>query len=593
MISANRKGESDSKVKPMTSQSAHSPRGEGPLYERVAGEPPSPWRRLWIIVKVVELRLRFVAIMAGTGLVFGYWDTLVNLVEKWNRNTEARHEASVSIEYFCPMHPSVISEQAVNCSICGMALSQRERSGIQILPAGVLSRLQLSPGRIAQAGIRTFEVGYAPVIETLNTVGLIGYNERRYVLVASDARGRARIDRLLIASEGEHVEAGERLAELYGYDVSQSIRVFQEAHRSTQGVPDTQPDPLRTPLGDPSERVRLATQGLKVLGIRQDEIDSLTRQDDPNDCLPVLAPISGHVVKKYVHEGQYVPEGTVLFEIADLGHVWVSAQFFEDQLARIHVGQSIAASVAAFPGEVFEGKVELIAPALDPATRTASARFELNNPAYRLRPGMFASVTLNLASPVPSSQQGANVRSAAQGAADQAMCPVSQRPLGSMARSVQVAVGGRTVWVCCDGCRPKLEAEPAKYLARLEESASGVLSLPESAVVDTGAETIVYVEAEAGVFEGRAVVLGARCGDRYPVLSGLARGERVAAAGAFLIDAETRLNSASRAGGRGVADPRTVVSQPENRTSKPEAQPRDAFRYRTEPSQASSRRLGN
>jgi Cu(I)/Ag(I) efflux system membrane fusion protein len=69
-----------------------------------------------------------------------------------------------------------------------------------------------------------------------------------------------------------------------------------------------------------------------------------------------------------------------------------------------------------------------------------------------------------------------------------------------------------------------------------------VLSVPESAVIDTGSRKVVYVESKPGVFEGRDVVLGSRIGDRFPVLDGLAPGERVAATGAFLIDAESRIN---------------------------------------------------
>jgi Cu(I)/Ag(I) efflux system membrane fusion protein len=73
-----------------------------------------------------------------------------------------------------------------------------------------------------------------------------------------------------------------------------------------------------------------------------------------------------------------------------------------------------------------------------------------------------------------------------------------------------------------------------------------VLAVPESAVIDTGRDKVVYVEAEPGVFEGRKVVLGPRSGDLFPVLEGLAPGEQVAAAGAFLIDAESRINPATR-----------------------------------------------
>ena len=72
--------------------------------------------------------------------------------------------------------------------------------------------------------------------------------------------------------------------------------------------------------------------------------------------------------------------------------------------------------------------------------------------------------------------------------------------------------------------------------------AGQVLAVPESAVVDTGSRTVVYVERMPGVFDGVEVVLGPRCGDFYPVVLGLEPGRRVASAGAFLIDAETRLN---------------------------------------------------
>ena len=99
--------------------------------------------------------------------------------------------------------------------------------------------------------------------------------------------------------------------------------------------------------------------------------------------------------------------------------------------------------------------------------------------------------------------------------------------LGSMGDPLTVEVEGRKVWICCAGCESKLKAKPAKYLARLAPAPTGaVLTVPESAVIDTGTRKVVYVEAEPGVFEGREVVLGPRSGDRYPVLEGLAPGER-------------------------------------------------------------------
>ena len=116
---------------------------------------------------------------------------------------------------------------------------------------------------------------------------------------------------------------------------------------------------------------------------------------------------------------------------------------------------------------------------------------------------------------------------------EQKTCPVTDRKLGSMGDPIPVEVEGRKVWTCCKSCPPKLKAQPAKYLARLAPPPQDqVLSVPESAVIDTGTHKVVYVESEPGVFEGREVVLGPRIGDRFPVLEGLAPGEKVAAAGA-------------------------------------------------------------
>ncbi|HZN35339.1 MAG TPA: heavy metal-binding domain-containing protein [Pirellulaceae bacterium] len=69
-----------------------------------------------------------------------------------------------------------------------------------------------------------------------------------------------------------------------------------------------------------------------------------------------------------------------------------------------------------------------------------------------------------------------------------------------------------------------------------------VLVVPESAVIDTGSKKIVFVETMPGMFDGVLVELGAKEGGYLPVLSGLSPGQRVASAGAFLLDAETRLN---------------------------------------------------
>jgi YHS domain-containing protein len=128
----------------------------------------------------------------------------------------------------------------------------------------------------------------------------------------------------------------------------------------------------------------------------------------------------------------------------------------------------------------------------------------------------------------------------------QQTCPVTGLALGSMGAPIKVTAGDRTAYLCCAGCEEAFHANPDAYFAKLDAPPTdAVLSVPEQAVIDTGQHSVVYVEREPGVFEGVEVTLGPRSGGFYPVIGGLAVGDRVAAAGSFLLDAETRLNPAA------------------------------------------------
>jgi hypothetical protein len=117
-----------------------------------------------------------------------------------------------------------------------------------------------------------------------------------------------------------------------------------------------------------------------------------------------------------------------------------------------------------------------------------------------------------------------------------------------MGQPVHATAEGRSVLLCCAGCQDKFAARPDYYLKRLSVvSTDGVLAVPERAIIDTGSTKVAYIEREPGLFEGVAVTLGPLCEGYYPVMAGLLPGDRVAAAGAFLVDAETRLNPAAAA----------------------------------------------
>jgi len=527
-------------------------RAAPPELASVDGPSLTRWQKFRLVVKVVELRLRFVALMAITGLGFAYWDTIANRYDKWMRPQAERHAAASGIEHYCPMHPGVVQDEPGSCPICGMPLARRKKGEKAALPEGVIARVQLDSARIAQAGIRTAEVGYAPLSQTLTTVGNVGFDERRLANIASKVPGRSRVETLYADYTGKVVKAGEPLVELYNPELALAVQELLIARRSERATAPPQSVAARALLGDRVDMVRSSSDKLKRWGITQGQVDAILVEGKADFKVPILSPIGGTVVRKNVVAGQEVGEGYTMFEVADLSHVWVQAQVFEHQMGLVREGQPAEATVEAFPGEAFPGRLAFIQPTVDPTTRTVEVRFDLENPGNRLRPGMFASVTLRtpmaetpafrsrVAAGRPAGHPG---RLASLTAAEQGNCPVTSLKLGAMGDPISTEVDGRMVWTCCGACPPKLKAQPAKYLARLAPPPRDeVLSVPESAVVDTGDRKVVYVEAEPGVFEGRVVVLGPRTGDRFPVLDGLAPGEKVAAAGTFLIDAESRIN---------------------------------------------------
>src|SRR5206468_5817235 len=141
---------------------------------------------------------RFVALMAATGLVFAYWDTLWNRYDKWMRPAAEAHAAVASIEYFCPMHPQVVQDEPGSCPICGMPLAKRKKGERSPLPEGVTARVQLAPFRVRQAGIETADVQYAPLAQTLTTVGEVAFDERRLTTIPSKVAGKSRVERLFV-----------------------------------------------------------------------------------------------------------------------------------------------------------------------------------------------------------------------------------------------------------------------------------------------------------------------------------------------------------------------------------------------------------
>lgn len=506
-----------------------------PNKSRVAG--------VWFALRLIEVRLRFVAVLVAIGLTIGYWDTLQNYWERWTRPPLATAgTAGGNAEFYCPMDPSVVREglepngAVPKCPICGMPLSLRKKGAAVALSPGVVGRVSLTPDRIQMAGIRSSEIGLRPMTKSIRTVGTVAYDESLRSQIVSRVGGY--VEKLFVDKTFSEVSAGDLLAEVYSPELYAAVQELRVAS-SVSG----------------SNLAKIAREKIHLLGIDEREIDSLLYTDSGGSRVVVRSPSSGVVIRKTIQQGSNVAPGQMLFEVADLSSVWIEADVYERDLALLKLDQEVEATVEAYPQRVFKGRVSLIYPELDAATRTNRVRFSVANSEMMLRAGMYATVKLD--TPVQQTEPFREMLASAQtppadpeeAIARQVLCPVTNAKLGSMGKPVAVNADGKTVYLCCAGCEPTIQNDPQKYLARLSSvSDAGVLAVPESAVIDTGSQKIVYVEREEGVYEGIEVQLGPRADGYYAVISGLLPGDRVAAAGAFLIDAETRLNPAASAG---------------------------------------------
>ncbi len=476
----------------------------------------------WQLLKVLQARLRFFAILAVIGVVVGYWDTLAAYYEKWTRPLYGHEETTHGdVEWFCPMHPTVVRDNPKEkCPICHMDLAKRKKGAGQAEPlaAGTVSRVQLSPYRVVLAGVQTDEVRYRPLSRRVVAFGSVEFNETTQAHIATRQKGR--IVQLFVNYTGQLVEKGENVARI---DVrySQELMVtLEDLKRARQ-------------RGDRAAE-DMARQRLRLYDVDDQHIQEFLRTGKVNSELTIVSPIHGHIIKKYQREGNFVEDGTPLYDVADLDSVWIQGLVYESDQSLLTKGLPVRATTRALPGRVFQGTLDFVYPHLDEASRTLAVRFNIPNPGHRLRPGMYATVEVD----------------------------VPPRRMEVLAHSLAVPAAGF-------GLASLLYAAGQQTLLQR----GLVLAVPDSAVIDTGSLKIVYREAAPNTFEGVAVRLGPRLTEAdnsaafYPVLSGLEFGDRIVAHGSFLIDAETRLNPAAGSiyfggSGGGKSDSSAVAVRP-------------------------------
>ena len=233
----------------------------------------------------------------------------------------------------------------------------------------------VNPAAMQNLGVRVVAAQMGSLAATLNVTGSIDFNQRDVAII--QARSGGFVSRVYARAPGDVVRAGAPIVDVQLPEWGGAQTEFLSVKR----------------LGRP-DLTAAARQRLRLLGMSDGVIASVERSGRTNGTIAISSPISGVIQTLDARAGVTLAQGQTLAQVTGLGTVWLNAAVPEAQAGSVRVGQSASATLAAFPGETFTGRILAVLPTAQADSRTLTVRIELANRGGRLRPGMFASVAL-------------------------------------------------------------------------------------------------------------------------------------------------------------------------------------------------------
>ncbi len=238
---------------------------------------------------------------------------------------------------------------------------------------------------------------------TLNVTGQVQPDPSRELPVLSIANGRVTA---LHVGLGDVVRKGQLVMEVQSPDVTTAFNGYLKSVADEQlanttltrdkllydkgAIAQSQLQVAENGETDAKDDLNAAEQQLRILGVSKDH---------PGDTVKVYAPISGVIVAQNTTAagaaGLNVTGATGSLTVADLTHVWVVCDVYENDLAQVHVGEGADIRLNAFPDKARTGTISDVGAVLDPSLRTAKVRIQVPNADRLLRIGMFATATFH------------------------------------------------------------------------------------------------------------------------------------------------------------------------------------------------------
>ena len=296
----------------------------------------------------------------------------------------AKKQAASTAMYTCPMHPQVHQAKPGLCPICGMELVKQAGQPIPAGGAAVSSAdLTLTAQQVALGNIHAQVIGTSPSEMPVPTVltGTITADAQQTQSVSSRVAGR--IEHLYVRQTGQLLRRGAPLFSVY----SEPLQALQQEYLLALMQ-------SREQRGAYQQFAEATSQKLHLLGVTSGQLRQLAARGRPNPVMTYYSPTTGTVQTLDVVQGQYVTEGSPLVTLTNLATVWVEAQLYPQDVARLPLGKSVTVQVAGEPGSR-RGKVVFLSPELSGSSQVTLARIQLINPGGRLLPGARTNVLLD------------------------------------------------------------------------------------------------------------------------------------------------------------------------------------------------------
>lgn len=320
------------------------------------------------------------ALAAGAG--GGYWFARMQM-PKGTPLAERK-----PLYYRHPMNPAVTSP-----------VQQKDEMGMDFVPVYAEDvqkkeppgTVTIDPGTVQNLGIRTALAEQRTLVRTIRTVGRVTYDEELLNRLHPKVEGW--ITKLYVDETGEQVKRNQELLQIYS---PQLVSTEEEYVLALDGLETLQNSPYKDVRQGAENLVKSTRERLAWLDVPAHQIGALEKTREIEKNLHIHSPFDGIVVNIGAREGVYVTPQTELYMIADLSHIWIVADIYEYELPYIRIGQEAKVTLSYDPDTVLTARITFIYPTLDPKTRTAKVRFELENPGKKLKPDMYANVEVRI-----------------------------------------------------------------------------------------------------------------------------------------------------------------------------------------------------